>query len=294
MAYTILQLAADARLRLAELKTRAGASPRYVPRLWTNPISRTQWTLDYCGWEGMWAMVETGGRWSAPFARRPGTWHLYAPHVRYRERQDRPDLHDEDMWLIFTLARPQDVFRKGLFASIHDPEAVIPPRLRAMYALQQKGEPGGALAAHGLFLSMLGEIAAAARRGGDGDPARPWRVQQPGARADDGGGRLLERVDALASARLDDPPGVEELAEALSVSVSTLAHRFKAETGMTVVERIRWLRIRAARALLGRRGASVKSAAAELGFSSPFYFSKVFKEIAGILPQAYLRKQARR
>ena len=70
-------------------------------------------------------------------------------------------------------------------------------------------------------------------------------------------------------------------------------HRFKAETGWTVIERIRWLRVRGARSLLSVSEASVKETASRLGFSSPFYFSKVFKEVAGLTPRDFLRQQHR-
>jgi AraC-like DNA-binding protein len=60
---------------------------------------------------------------------------------------------------------------------------------------------------------------------------------------------------------------------------------------MTVLERVRWLRISQARRLLAERNATVKSVARRLGFSSPFYFSRVFREVTGITPIDYLRQQ---
>ena len=77
------------------------------------------------------------------------------------------------------------------------------------------------------------------------------------------------------------------------MSVSSLAHRFKAETGMTPIERIRWLRVREAKRLLSREAATVKSVAAALRFSSPFYFSRVFKEVTGSTPQDFISQQRR-
>jgi len=289
MAYDILQLASQAALKAVQYGRSIAAARRIPTGLWIGPIHRAAWTLDFCGWNGMQCMVRTEAGWTPPFRRPPGTWHLYAPGVQYRELQDRPELQLEDAWLIFDLPKRHALFKPGLFAALHDPEDVLAPRVRALYALQQRGEPGAALAAHGLFLSLLGEVALAARRGRSGLPQAPWPVRNPESPSAAETESLLERLDALVCKRLANPPGLDELAEALNLSVSTLAHRFKAETGMTVVDRVRWLRVRAARGLLGRPGASVKSVAQELGFSSTFYFSRVFKEVAGIAPQACLR-----
>lgn len=292
MTYDIMHFMNGAALGLVEHRRRIAPLHRPVGGAWSGAIRHRAWTFDYCGWEGMQVMVKSAGAWRAHFRRPAGTWHLYAPGVEYRERQDRPELQREDMWFHFTLRRSNRFFPKGMFAEFADAEEVIAPRVRTLYALQQRGEPGGELVAHGLFLSILGEIVAASRRGGDGSPARPWRVRSPEFAGAQKGESLHERLDDVVVKRLADPPGMDELAEALHVSLSTLAHRFKAETGRTAVDHIRWLRIRAARGLLGRRGATVKSVAQAMGFSSPFYFSRVFKEVTGLTPQAYLRKQA--
>lgn len=294
MAYNILRLASAASLHLVEFRPRVDPARQRTMAAWTHPIKHDVWTFDYCGFEEFWCRVRLKPGWTEPFRRPPGTWHLYAPRVEYRERLDRPELHRENMWLQFSVERGDPFFKEGLFASFRDMEEIVAPRVRLMYAIQQRGEPGGALVAHGLFLSILGEILAASRRGGDGSFARPYFLRGPETAAARRGESLLEQVDAAVSKRLQQPPGLDDLAAALNVSVSTLAHRFRAETGMTVVDRIRWLRIREARGLLGKPGASVKSVAQTLGFSSPFYFSKVFKEVSGISPLGYLKRQTGR
>jgi AraC family transcriptional regulator, arabinose operon regulatory protein len=86
---------------------------------------------------------------------------------------------------------------------------------------------------------------------------------------------------------------MDALAVTLNVSVSTLAHRFKSETGMTVMERVRWLRVREARRLFSEKGMSVKSAAQKLGFSSPFHLSALFRKITGTTAAAYIQQNRR-
>ena len=188
------------------------------------------------------------------------------------------------------MARRWGPLKGRRFAVIADPAGRIADYVRSMYVHQQHGRPGSGVVIHGLFVAVLGEIGAAAKRGDAGTGEAPWCVESPeeaaGARED----RLLHRVDRTVSEALSSPPSLDELAEALHMSVSSLAHRFKAETGFTVVDRVRWLRIREARRLLAQPGATVKGAAHELGFSSPAYFSRVFTEVSGITPVSYLQR----
>jgi AraC family transcriptional regulator of arabinose operon len=101
---------------------------------------------------------------------------------------------------------------------------------------------------------------------------------------------LLADVDAIVRGRLASPPSLGELAEQLGMSISSLAHRFRNETGFSIVGRIRWLRVAQARQLLGTLG--IKQTARKLGFSGPSYFSRVFKEVSGLSPQTFLQQRA--
>nr|MBA3847048.1 helix-turn-helix transcriptional regulator [Planctomycetota bacterium] len=101
---------------------------------------------------------------------------------------------------------------------------------------------------------------------------------------------LAERVDAIIGRRLRRPPTLAEIARELGMSESSLSHRFKRDTGLSVMERSRALRIEAARAMLLRDGTSVKSAARQLGFSSAFHLSRVFTELCGLPPMEWRRR----
>ena len=159
-----------------------------------------------------------------------------------------------------------------------------------MHAIQNSGRPGSDLALHGLLLFILADIRAAAAGGGTGDPDDPFVLRNAEDVAGIASTLLLQRIDHIAERRIESLPSVDELAEMLGMSVSSLAHRYRAETGMTVIERFRWLRIREARRLLAQPGATVKSVAGNLNFSSPFYFSRVFNEITRMSPQTYMRQ----
>jgi AraC family transcriptional regulator of arabinose operon len=84
---------------------------------------------------------------------------------------------------------------------------------------------------------------------------------------------------------------VPALARRAGLSPSRFAHKFKEETGESVINYLIRLRIRRAARLLEYSGLSVKEAAREVGFSSPFYFSKQFRQQYFISPSEY-RKAA--
>ena len=178
-------------------------------------------------------------------------------------------------------------------AVISDPEERICNHVRAMYAIQHFDQPGSRVTLQGLMIAVLGELATASRGGGSGTPEDPWRVAPPDRKVS-GQENLLMLVDSAIQSNLDDNLSLDELAERLQMSASSLVHRFKAETGMSIVQRRRWLKIREARRLLALPGATVKTVAQRLNFSSPFYFSKVFSELVGMPPQDYMLKSRRR
>jgi len=245
------------------------------------------WVLDYCGWEGMHCRVEVPGQATRTFPRPPGIWHLYGPGVAYSERFDQPELRLEDMWILFEMPQPVAPLDECRFAAIDDAEGIIVEHVRQICRRCDSGLPGMDLAAHGQLILVLGEIIAAARSGRTGTPDDPWLVRSLETAGSATEHSLLQQVDEAVSRRLTSPPSLNELAEQLGMSVSSLVHRFKRETGMTIVQRIRWLRIQRAKQLLARPGATVKSVAYALGFSSPFYFSSVFAKTAGVTAQAY-------
>jgi AraC family transcriptional regulator of arabinose operon len=74
------------------------------------------------------------------------------------------------------------------------------------------------------------------------------------------------------------------------LSPSRLAHLFKAETGQTVTEALRQLRLRQAARLLRHSGRSVQEIAAEVGFHCPFHFSRRFRRAFGAGPREYRRQ----
>ena len=80
---------------------------------------------------------------------------------------------------------------------------------------------------------------------------------------------------------------VEELSSHLGMSRVNLYKKMKAVTGKTPIEFIRLIRLKRAAQMLRESQLNVSEIAYQLGFNSPKYFSKYFKEEFGILPSVY-------
>ena len=96
-------------------------------------------------------------------------------------------------------------------------------------------------------------------------------------------GSLATRVRALV---IDAPARdwrVEQLSRRLGVSPSSLAHRFRMETGSTPAAFVRKVRCEVARNLL-EAGWNVSQTAERLGFQNPYHFSRVFKSVEHVPP----------
>ncbi len=82
----------------------------------------------------------------------------------------------------------------------------------------------------------------------------------------------------------------EQLADSIHLSRSSLHRKLKALSGMSTTELVRNYRLQKATALL-REGYNSSDAAYKTGFGSPAYFTKSFREVYGMTPGDYIRKQ---
>jgi len=83
---------------------------------------------------------------------------------------------------------------------------------------------------------------------------------------------------------------VEDIAGAVHVSMYHLSRLFKQVKGMTLMEYLAYVRVKAARELLESTGLGIGHIAAEVGYPDPSYFCKVFKKIQGLTPSEYRRR----
>lgn len=80
---------------------------------------------------------------------------------------------------------------------------------------------------------------------------------------------------------------LNDLAVRFSISQSTLIHRFKKETGYTIINYKIKCQIEEAKNLLKITNLTITSIASEVGFNDTSHFTKVFKEKEGITPKEY-------
>lgn len=81
----------------------------------------------------------------------------------------------------------------------------------------------------------------------------------------------------------DEHVDVDELASAIGVSTSRLAHMFSSEVGIPLRSYARWLRLVSATEHLAER-CNVTEAAHAAGFSDASHFSRSFKAMFGLVP----------
>ncbi len=98
--------------------------------------------------------------------------------------------------------------------------------------------------------------------------------------------RVRKAMDYLA-ANVRRPFELEALARHCGLSVSRLAHLFKAEAGVSPQRFFEQQRMRHAAQLLRVTGLGIAEVAAEAGYDDPFYFSNRFRRFAGTSPTRY-------
>lgn len=96
---------------------------------------------------------------------------------------------------------------------------------------------------------------------------------------------FVEKMNALIEKNIPNSSyGVEMLAEDLKLSRSQLFRKVKAMTGSTPIELIRNARLQKARILLTDTHDDIAVIAAKVGYNTPSYFTKCYKDYFGCLP----------
>ena len=97
--------------------------------------------------------------------------------------------------------------------------------------------------------------------------------------------RFVDKVTAFVEKNIvESELSVEQMAEAMGMSRANLYRRMVAATGSTPSEFIKIVRLRHAERLLIQGGLTISEICYEVGFTSPRYFSKCYKELYGYLP----------
>lgn len=103
--------------------------------------------------------------------------------------------------------------------------------------------------------------------------------------------QLIQRCLEYIEKNMDNPEyGVEELSRDLGMVRMSLYRKLQSITGNTPTDFIRSIRLKRAAQLLQGSRLPIVEVANRVGFGSPSYFSKCFKEMFGMLPKQYVEK----
>jgi AraC-like DNA-binding protein len=97
----------------------------------------------------------------------------------------------------------------------------------------------------------------------------------------------IEKVIAMLRRDLVNPPTLEDIGRAVGCSPFHLSRTFSSETGKTIPQYIRGLRMERAAELLKSGKYNVTEAALEVGYSSLSHFSTAFHQMFGCCPGLY-------
>lgn len=257
---------------------RTVASGWYAPRN-VNPY----WVFDYSLTSyGLYKVGAGARRWSE---RAPHVGHLYPPRVPYAEDLRHEPGPIEDAWVVFTggdLIGLRRLIPAGFrYARFLDAGGLMAPLLRkAAEVGREEGEPGF-WKAQGALCEIIGLLLSA--RPLDGETyaigstpptaeCSPW----------------LASVQDYLRETCARPIRLGEVARHFNISLSSLCHRYRAETGESPMNARLRLRIELAKNLL-LKGHSLKLIAVETGFCDPYHLSKTFKHFTGIPPRRFVQ-----
>lgn len=98
---------------------------------------------------------------------------------------------------------------------------------------------------------------------------------------------LSDKVDKYLETRFADDLSLADIADAVGLNKYTLCKKYLNETGMTVMERFKIIRVAKAKQYLLNTSYPAETVGQMCGFRSPSYFGKIFREMTGKTPREY-------
>ncbi len=98
---------------------------------------------------------------------------------------------------------------------------------------------------------------------------------------------ILEKLNAQIQLNLSEPLCTSFLSSLLGISASHLQHVVKEQTGKTVTEHVRSLRLQQACHMLQETNLPIQEIASRFGFDDARYFTRLFRQFTGMSPSQY-------
>jgi two-component system response regulator YesN len=100
---------------------------------------------------------------------------------------------------------------------------------------------------------------------------------------------IISNVKKYIASHIDEKLTLAEVASVFGISPNYLSNLFKKNSDIGFLDYITQLKIDKAKKLMQNSNIKIYEIADLLGFDSAFYFSKVFKKVAGCSPREYLQ-----
>lgn len=221
--------------------------------------------------------------------RRACTVHLYAPGTAYWEHLSATHGIPDACYLIFSggesLGLSSMVGGRTGFASIFDPEGMLFEMIRQIAIVGQAKEEKGFCAVQAQLFRIL-DMVLQARQTGPCDFMVQSDERPPSPPS------LSDRAILFMKDNLGRKITLTQMARALHVSPSSLAHRFQQETGKSPMQVLIQLRIQAAGVLL-QHGWKLNDVAQQTGFYDAFHLSRTFRKTMGMSPRMFIQNISR-
>ncbi|MEK3890491.1 helix-turn-helix domain-containing protein [Bacillus sp. FSL K6-3431] len=100
----------------------------------------------------------------------------------------------------------------------------------------------------------------------------------------------VQEVLQIFSENLKESHTLESISRKVSLSPSRLSHLFREQIGVSIMATLLSIRLRQAARLLEFTNRSISEVAGDVGFSSPFYFTKQFTAFYGMNPRDFRKR----
>lgn len=209
-----------------------------------------------------------------------GKMHLYPPGAVFFEG---PTGYVQDRFICFEAV--DDLFATYFKNStshliFNDPEHIIKKITGNMLILYEKNAQTVSIGLQGLLLLLLEYLQHAYPV--DGDCYQVTSYEKTSS--------FVSAVNKLLSEDLNKNRSMQDVAAHMNMSVSSLFHKYKEETGLSPYQaRIKY-RLDQVKQLLTATGMTLEAIAEKTGFSSPAHLSRLFTQKTGINPSDYREK----
>jgi len=258
---------------VSHVQTAGGLSPQNI---------NNSWVFDYS--ISHYGRYKVGKRSCVWRERLPRIGHLYPPHVPYTEDKRKAPRPIKEAWVIFTGGELVGLHRlipkKYLYARFSDPEGICQPLIQKAARIGMEEGNAGFWKAQAVLCEIISLLISSRhvenesyQIGADNQTSglSPW----------------AESVQNYLRAQSVLPLHLNEIARHFNVSLSTLCHRYHAETGESPMNARLRMRIEIAKIFL-LKGQTLKTIAAETGFCDPYHLSKIFKQVVGLSPRQFI------